>query len=136
VTYGDVQELIRQLAGARGPFAAVQASDTDAVAATRSMSMSTGTVVRGQGYRLSINTTTFTVAAPRAGVAVLTETFLPGEFCATLNGGPVPYFRVNHAFKAVAIPSAGEWTVTFEHRPARGAMSLALGGPGLALLVG
>jgi hypothetical protein len=136
VTYREVQDFIRHLAGSRGPFAAVQASDSDAVAATRTMSRPAGTVVRGHGYRLSINTTTFTVAAPRAGIAVLTETFLPGEFRATLNGAPVSYFRVNHAFKAVAIPSAGEWTVSFEHRPARGEVSLALAGVGAVLLVG
>ena len=45
-------------------------------------------------------------------------------------------FRVNHAFKAVAIPSAGDWAVKFEYRPRHWDLSLAIAGAGLLLLAG
>ena len=86
-------------------------------------------------YALTVNTSRFTVVTPGAGLAVLTETFLPGEFHATLNGVPVPYLRVNHAFKGVVIPAAGEWTVEFRHRPRHWQLSLALAGFGVVMLV-
>jgi hypothetical protein len=75
------------------------------------------------------------VRAPKAGVAVLSETFLPNDFRATLNGRRVRYFRVNHAFKAVRIPSAGEWYVTFEYRPHDWNLSLGLAAVGLLFLM-
>jgi hypothetical protein len=61
---------------------------------------------------------------------VLGEAFLPDDFRSTLNGASVDYFRVNHVFKAIVIPSAGDWTIRFEYRPAhwRGAWLAALAG--------
>jgi hypothetical protein len=92
--------------------------------------------VPAREYTQTVNTSRFAVVAPRAGIAVLGETFLPGEFRATLNGAPVPYFRVNHAFKGVVIPSAGEWTVQFEYRPSRWHVSLIGAGLGVVTLAG
>jgi hypothetical protein len=85
---------------------------------------------------LTGNTTSFVVRSAGPGVAVLTETFLPDDFRVTLNGRRVPYFRVNHAFKAVAIPSAGDWAVKFEYRPRHWDLSLAIAGAGLLVLAG
>ena len=48
----------------------------------------------------------------------------------------MPYFRVNHAFKAVAIPSAGEWTIALSYRPRRWTFSLVLAGVGLMIVAG
>jgi hypothetical protein len=73
-----------------------------------------GHFIPARDYKLTTNSTRFFVRASGPGVAVLTETFIADDFRATLSGQRVPYFRVNHAFKGVAIPSAGEWTVTFE----------------------
>ena len=89
-----------------------------------------------RNYRLSTNTTSFAVEASGPGVVVLAETFLPDDFVATLNGRAVPYFRVNHIFKGVMIPSAGEWQVSFEYRPHRWFVSLALSGLGVVALAG
>jgi hypothetical protein len=85
---------------------------------------------------LTGNATSFVVRSAGPGVAVLTETFLPDDFRVTLNGRRVPYFRVNHAFKAVAIPSAGDWVVKFEYRPRHWDLSLAMAGSGVLLLAG
>ena len=84
--------------------------------------------------QITANTTSFTVRADAPGVAVLTETFLPDDFQATLNGTRVPYFRVNHAFKGVVIPSAGVWHVKVEYRPKYWRLSLAGCGGGIAVL--
>ena len=48
----------------------------------------------------------------------------------------MPYFRVNHAFKAVTIPSAGDWVVRFEYRPARWEASWLLAAAGCVMLAG
>jgi hypothetical protein len=134
--YGNVQEFIGQVASAGRPIGAVQASDREAVEATHALPAPSGVTVPARDYRLTVNTSRFTIAAPRAGVAILGETYLPGEFRATLNQTPVPFFRVNHAFKAVTIPAAGEWTVEFRHRPRRWTLSLFMGAVGLLIVAG
>ena len=68
--------------------------------------------------------------------SVLTESWMADDFIATLNGRRIPYFRVNHAFKGVVIPSAGDWTVEFTYRPAWWTFSLVLAMVGVALLIG
>jgi hypothetical protein len=95
-----------------------------------------GLLVPASGYRLATNRTSFRVIAPSAGVAVLGETYLPDDFRAALNGRPVPYFRVNQAFKGIAIPASGEWDVTFEYRPRHWTESLLAASAGLAVLFG
>jgi hypothetical protein len=135
-TYEDAPDLLRKVAGRRTPFVAVQSTDRAAIAITSEMTSAGGMVVPADGYRLSVNTTSFHVRSPSAGVAVLGETFLPRDFRATLNGRPAPYFRVNHAFKAVSVPAAGDWIVEFEYRPYHWNLSLAMAATGLALLGG
>ena len=46
----------------------------------------------------------------------------------SLNGRLSRYVRVNHAFKGVVIPSAADWEVVFEYRPARWRVSWILAG--------
>jgi hypothetical protein len=135
-TYVDATDLLNQVTGAGRPFAAVQAGDTSAATATGGMGPPSGRVIPATGYRLTSNTTSFAVRVPGPGVVVLTETFLPDDFHATLNGTRVPYFRVNQAFKAIRIPSGGDWFVKFEYRPAHWELSLGLAGLGLVLLGG
>jgi hypothetical protein len=84
----------------------------------------------------TVNTTSFVVRASGPGIAVLDEAFLPQDFRATLNGRRVPYFRVNHAFKAVVIPSLGDWVVRFEYRPQYWDLSVMMAVVGLLLLTG
>jgi len=76
-----------------------------------------GRAVPATDYVLTTNGTSFRVEASGPGLAVLTETYMPDDFRATLNGATVPYLRVNHAFKGVVIPAAGVWNVSFVYRP-------------------
>lgn len=92
--------------------------------------------VPAHGYRLTSNTTTFTIDAPARGVAVLTETFEAENFRVTVNDEPSPYVRVNHAFCGVPIPQAGRFVVRFEYWPRRLTFALWLSAAGLALLAG
>jgi hypothetical protein len=133
-TYTDAADLLRQVSTSGTPFAAVQQSDRQAMEAASGLPNPPGTIVRATQYRLTVNTTSFVVTSAGPGVAVLSESFVPDDFEARLNGRPVEYFRVNHAFKAVRIPSAGNWQVEFEYRPARWTFSLVLGALGLMVL--
>ena len=133
-TYADAADLLRQVSTSETPFAAVQQSDRQAMDAANGLPNSPSTIVRAAQYRLTVNTTSFVVTTGGPGVAVLSESFLPDDFEARLNGRRVEYFRVNHAFKAVKIPSAGDWRVEFEYRPARWTFSLVLGALGLMIL--
>jgi hypothetical protein len=78
----------------------------------------TGREVRpARDYRLEPNATIFTVEAPAPGVAVLAETYYLDDFKVTVNGQPAEYFRVNHAFKGVALPAAGTYVIAFRYWP-------------------
>jgi hypothetical protein len=114
--YTSPQQLVALIRSrAEGsPFAAIQ--DGDAAPAIPA-SETSSRVVAAEDYQLSTNTTEFTVVAPSPGFAVLQENWLPDDFRATLDGQPVPYFRVNHTFKAVVIPTAGTHRVAFSYWP-------------------
>ncbi len=133
-TYADAADLLRRVGASKTPFAAVQEGDRQALKATSGLLNKAGTVVPAQHYGLTANSTSFVVTAGGPGVAVLSESYLPRDFRVSLNGRRVEYFRVNHVFKAVAIPSAGQWRVDFEYRPARWTFSLILGGLGLLVV--
>lgn len=137
-TYASPADLLAQARQAGRPIASIQDEDAHAAEITRGVGVGTGSneVVRADRYTLMTNSTTFRVRAPHAGVAVLAESYMPDDFIATLNGQRVPYFRVNHALKGVAIPGAGDWYVRFEYRPHH--WTLALGGAavGCLMLVG
>ena len=68
-------------------------------------------------YRLTSNTTGFTVDAPNPGVIVLGETYEAGNWRVTLDGKPVEYFRVNHAFLGVRVEVPGMHTLRFVYWP-------------------
>ena len=87
-------------------------------------------------YRLTANTTSFEVVATGPGIVVLTEAFYAGDFIAQLDGKPVPYFRVNHAFKGIYVERAGSHRVSFRYWPEHFTLSLWLGAAGLILLGG
>jgi hypothetical protein len=116
-SYGTPAELIQFVREERAPLAAVSADDLRSQRLIYGLPRRHHTVAPATDYRLTTNGTTFSIRSSGAGVAVLTESYLKDDFSATLNGKPVPYFRVNHAFKAVSIPSAGVWNVSFVYRP-------------------
>ena len=140
--YRGVAEFVTQLSEANGPFASIEGDDADAKAevdrteavARTDQSGETGLKATryeaATNYKLTGNRTSFRVHASGAGVAVLSEAWMAKDFVATLNGAGTRYFRVNHAFKGVRIPAAGDWTIEFRYRPALWSMSwgLAAGG--------
>jgi hypothetical protein len=134
-TASELMAMIRNRAN-DGPFAAVQrGQEMPALSAPPSDSNLAG-FFAAQDYRLTTNTTEFTIVAPRPGLAVLQEAWLKDDFRATLDGKPVPYFRANHAFKAVVIPSAGMHRVSFRYWPRNLEWMLVISAIGLAAFVG
>jgi hypothetical protein len=130
LTYGDQTDLKRIFAESQNPVAAVQSGDERAPSAIDGK----GLVVPATDYQRSANSTAFTIDAPSKGVAVLGEAFLDRSFIATLNGRPVDWFRVNHAFKGVLIPAAGKYVISFTYRPPLLDAALMLSAIGALLL--
>jgi hypothetical protein len=135
-SYGAVAEFVRQMNESNRPLASIDRADQQARVLTASDHLGTGTVVSATNYRLTTNRTRFRIQAPGSGVVVLTESWMADDFVATLNGQRTPYFRVNHAFKGVAVPSAGDWTIEFTYRPKWWTFSLFAAAVGVLVLVG
>jgi hypothetical protein len=74
-------------------------------------------VVPAGEYRLTNNSTHFSVEASGPGIIVLSETYYPGDFVATVNGEKVDYIRVNEASKGIWVNKAGKYDVSFTYRP-------------------
>jgi uncharacterized membrane protein YfhO len=65
------------------------------------------------------------------------ETFYDRDFQVTVDGRPADYFRVNHAFKGVAIDRAGRHEIAFAYWPEHFTLSLGLAAAGaLGLFAG
>ena len=114
--YDRVSDLATNvLKGDGRPFAAVAAAEAPA-----DWPLPDGQpAIPAHDYRLTANTTSFRLSAPQRGLAVLHETWLPDDFTATVNGLPAQVVRVNHAFKGVWLPAAGDHAVEFSYRPPR-----------------
>ena len=130
-TTAEFVELVLQ--GDGRPFAATQNNQTDAPA--RPAELAGRTVQAATNYRFTSNDTSFEIDAPGPGVVVLTETYYAEDFQVTVDGKPVPYFRVNHAFKGVAIESAGRHEITFAYWPQYFTLALYASAAGLLLLL-
>jgi hypothetical protein len=134
--HDSIFTFVDRLRDADSPFASVDRTEPVALAAVSSLPERATVVSPARDYRLTVNRTSFCVDAPGPGVAALSEAFVDRDFVATLNGVPVPYFRVNHLFKGVVIPAAGEWTVEFEYRPAMWRVSWMMAGAGWLAIAG
>ena len=147
-TYDAVEEFVAAVRASAGqPLAAVQNGDAAALAQAADFTAaaaappattadSPSNVASARDYRLTNNTTTFTIDAPGAGVAVLTEAYTAGDFRVRVNGEPADYFRVNHAFRGVRLPRAGTYTISFSYWPRHFTLSLWMCAAGGALLAG
>lgn len=112
VTYRTPEELLQIMARSDGkPFAALQRPGEP------SFPSPTRTIAPAYNYDLGVNRTSFTIDAPAPGLAILTEAFESDNFIATVDGVPVPYDRVNHAFKAAPISTPGSHRVEFVYEP-------------------
>ncbi len=136
-TYDSPRHLIDLLRARKTPFAAWDSSDREARSAFAAHTRPPQAVaaVPATHYRLTANTTTFRVRAPAAGLIVLQETWSPGDLKVTINGAAVPCFRINHAFRAITVPAAGDYTVRFAYWPRVLTPALWLAAAGLALFL-
>ncbi len=99
------------------PFAALVPDAPSDAEPAKPASLADRIIVAATDYRLTENSTAFTIDAPAAGVAVLGNSFEPGNWRVTLDGKPAECFRVNHAFLGVKIPTAGVHTLRFTYWP-------------------
>jgi len=131
--YNEVEELAARIkAGPTAPFASVHASECPPGWPSDETSAN---VVAARNYQLTPNSTQFSLQAPGAGLAVLHEAWLPNDFKVSLNGRPADVVRVNHAFKGVWLPHAGDWTVNFTYRPRYLNRALAASGLGFFIVL-
>jgi hypothetical protein len=119
------------------PLAAVLRSDLPKLGPVRQlMNAASPRAVRpARAYELRADRTAFTVDAVGPGVVVLTETYYKSDFEALVDGHPVPYFRVNHAFKGIYLETGGVHRVSFRYWPEYFTLALWLAAGGLVLLV-
>ncbi|MES2693430.1 MAG: hypothetical protein V4773_08155, partial [Verrucomicrobiota bacterium] len=141
-TYDAPADLMPRLLARNGvPLAAVQRADTAAAAVAATLptlspaSAEPTPVVAATGYALRTNSTSFTVRASGPGLAVLHEAWWPDSFQAEVDGRRVPIIRVNHAFQAVPIASAGEHRVTFSYWPRHFVRALLCSSIGAVILL-
>jgi hypothetical protein len=136
--YSDVGQYCSWIkAGDGQPFVGIQDRDWVNLSPAPNVSgkLDNRKVSAATDYRLTTNTTSFTVSAPGPGFIVLTEAYEKDNFRATLNGSRVPYLRVNHAFKGIYVDKAGTYKVRFEYWPRGLTTSLVLSGIGLGAVI-
>jgi hypothetical protein len=136
--YADVGQFCSWIkAGDGRPFAGIAHSDWVALDPLPQVSgdLSKRKIRAAENYRLTTNSTSFTVSATGPGFIVLTEAYEKDNFQVTVNGRRVPYLRINHAFKGVYVDGAGTYEVRFTYWPRGFSVTLALFGAGLGLLV-
>lgn len=137
LVYDKVAELAGQIHRSGGrPFAAMAHADVLKSAEISALVVPTAAadhVLPAVDYRLTANSTEFTIEAPVPGIAVLHETWLPKNFVATVNGQSAPVLRVNHAFRGVPISAPGTYRVKCTHEPRRFTTSLVLAAAGVFL---
>jgi hypothetical protein len=132
--YSDVRQLLQWVKEGDGrPFAAVLAGATPGP--SPSSDQASRNIVAARDYHLTGNTTAFTIEAPAAGIAVLNESFVADDFRAFVNGQRVPYFRVNHISKGIALPGPGSYRVQFAYWPRMLSTALWVAAGGLLAMV-
>jgi len=136
--YDSLSQFIKMVVRSNGhPFAAIERADLERNPSLAPLvTEQTGSqVVAAEDYRSTTNSTSFKVVAPRPGMIILTEAYVPKDFCVTLNGKSVPYFRLNHAFKGVMIERPGNYQLSFRYWPSHFTLSLWFSAIGSGLLI-
>jgi hypothetical protein len=131
--YSDVGQYCSWIkAGDGRPFAGIQGNDWADLRPVPRVSgdLATRRISAATNYKLTTNTTSFTVSASGPGFIVLTEAYEKDNFRATLNGKSVPYIRINHAFKGIYVDEPGTYDVRFEYWPRGMSTALALSAAG------
>jgi hypothetical protein len=138
VPVSDATDVARLVNSGAGPFVAVARSEMsnhpslERLVGTRDAN---ARIVPATSYRLTQNTTAFTVDAPGPGVIYLAENNEPGDFVVEINGHPVPYFFANHAFKGVYVAEAGSYLVEVRYWPKRLTLYLLIAGFALVTFI-
>jgi hypothetical protein len=135
--YRDSADLVGLVGSGDGrPFAAVLGPEigTSPEYSRMDDGLPGRTIVPATGYRLTENSTSFSVRAPGPGMVVLSEVFWQGYPHAELNGNPVPVNRVNGPFQGILIPSAGEYHLVVRYRPGCATTALWMAAAGWAAL--
>ena len=136
--YSDVQQYCSWIkAGDGRPFAGIQSSDWVNLSPAPNVSgnLENRKVSAATNYKLTTDTTSFTVSATGPGFIVLTEAYERDNFRATVNGSRVPYLRVNHAFKGIYVDKAGTYEVRFQYWPRGLTTTLVLFGTALGIII-
>jgi hypothetical protein len=134
--YRDANGLVDLVSRGDGrPFAAVQESELGAQFPLTELpaGMAGRTIVPAESYHLTENSTAFSLDAPHAGLAVLTETFWAGYPHAQVDGVPAHVYRVNHAFIGIPV-SAGSHRILVQYRPRNFSLMLLVSGISAGLL--
>ena len=134
--YNDAAQYCSWIkAGDGRPFVGIQHSDWIRLTPLPRVSgdLNARKINAAEDYRLTTNTTSFTVSATGPGFIVLSEAYEPGNFRVTVNGKESPYLRVNHAFKGVYVDAAGTYRVEFAYWPRGLSTTLALFAAGVGL---
>ena len=127
-SYRDTEELMVFLDEAAGvPLVGVHGSHSVPPTTDRR-------VVAANSYRITENTTSFSINAPSAGIVALTEVNIPGDVRATVNDQNVDVITVNHVFRGVKIPKAGSYNIKFYYRPKLWFLSIGLALIGVTIL--
>ncbi|MEC9292995.1 MAG: hypothetical protein VYC65_01780 [Chloroflexota bacterium] len=92
-------------------------------------------VVSARNYQLTSNTTSFSINVPGPGIVVLSEVNVPGDVQVFVNQQPGKVLNVNHTFRGVEIPKAGDYDVTFTYRPQLWTTALSLSAGGHLILI-
>jgi len=139
VAYRSAGDVAKRIESAAGPFVALPEAELQANPDLRRLLReqdSGARVVPANRYRLTTNTTSFSVEAPGPGVVYIGESGEPGDFRIKVNGAAAECVPANHAFKAIVLPAGGTYEISIEYRPRKLAGLLAAAGLGLfALLV-
>lgn len=138
VPVSDAADVARLVALVEGPFVAVARSEIskhpslEQLISTRSAG---ARIVPATSYRLTANTTAFTVNASGPGVIYLAENYEPDDFIVEIDGREVPYFSANHAFKGIFVPEAGSYRVEVRYWPKRLTLYICISLLSLAALI-
>jgi hypothetical protein len=137
ITYDSIDQFLGMTRnGGGGPFAAIERKDALASPVTLPTAGTLGNqqTMPARNYQFTNNTTTFSIDAPGAGIAVLAETYVPDDFIVRLNGARTYYFRVNQAFRGVWIPKAGTYRISYSYWPRRFTISLLMAAGGVLII--
>jgi len=136
--YGSIKELAAEIERRPGPFVGIPEQQIERNPDLRQFVRESdfrAHIIPGVRYKLTSNSTSFSIDAPSAGVVYLGEADEPGDFQVTVNGVETSYFAANHAFKAIVLPARGHYDVSVRYWPAKLNTYLLMAAGGLTGLI-